>query len=353
MLKMSRKLLLGLLVICVLVQAPFIFAAVNPTAKNPLKCRIGSAGPMTVKVGNEEVNEPCWEQMLAFQSAIEKYSQGRVKVELYANGRLGDNKSMLEQVLTGNLCAVDLATATLAPFYSQIQALSIPYLFSDMNTASKVTDGSVVRKLYNDMAAKSGFRVLSTGVVGFTCYANRKKEVRVPADMKGLKMRVPDSPIILEIAKATSATPCPVAWMETYSALQTGVVDGMHHTPATILSMSFQEVLKYLTISHHTCTLNVIVTNEKFFKSLPADLRKVFIKAGREAGIAMNRHTAEIDTLALKALKKSGMQVYEPTPAEMKIWVKTIRKPVAVWFKKNVDSKMVDQLIKDADKKSK
>jgi tripartite ATP-independent transporter DctP family solute receptor len=353
MLKMSKKLLLGLLMVCVLFQAPFIFAAVNPTAKNPLICRIGTTSSPTTKIGDKEVNASYWEQMLVFKSAVEKYSKGRVKVELYANGRLGDDKSMIEQVMNENICAVCTASATLAPFYSQIQALSIPYLFSDLNTAIKVADGPVVRKLYNGMAAKSGFRVLSTGVIGFTCYCNRKKEVRVPADMKGLKMRVPNSPIILEIAKATGATPCPVAWLETYSALQTGVVDGMHHTPAVLLAMSFQEVLKYLTTSHHTCTLNIIVTNEKFYKSLPADLRKVFIKAGREAGIAMNRCSGEIDALALTALKKSGMQVYEPTPAEMKIWVKTIRGPVAAWLKKSVDPKLVDELIKDADKKSK
>jgi tripartite ATP-independent transporter DctP family solute receptor len=352
MLKSSKKILLAVLLIFVLAQAPLIMAA-NPTAQNPLICKIGFSDPQTVKIGDKEVDSPGWTQMLTFQSVVEKYSKGRVKVELYANGRLGDNKSMIEQVLMGNIFAVSTASATFAPFYSPIQVLNIPYIFKDMTTASKVMDGPVVRKLYNDMAAKSGLRVLSSGIVGFTCYGNRKKEVRVPADMKGLKMRTPDSPIILEIAKATGATPCPVAWLEVYSALQTGVVDGMHHTPATILSMSFQEVMKYLTISHHTCTVNVLVSNEKFLKSLPADLQKVFIKAGKEAAIAMNRSTDDIDAIALKALKEGGMQVYEPTPAEMSLWVKTIRGPVAAWLKKKIDSKIVDELIKDADKRSK
>lgn len=350
--KSSKKLLLALLLIFVLVQTPLIMAA-NPTAQNPLVVKIGMSSSPTMMIGDKEVNTPVWAEMLAYQSAVEKYSQGRVKVELYPNGRLGDDKAMMEQVMNGNIFAIATGTGTLAPFYDRIQVLDVPYIFKDTTTVNKVVDGPVVQKLFNDMAAKTGFRIISCGAGGFVCYANKKKELRVPADIKGLKMRVPNTPTAIEMMKAVGAIPCPVAWMEVYTALQTGVVDGMQHTPSAILNMSFYEVQKYFTVSKHYAFIEIMAANEKFLKSLPADLQKVFKKAGKESSIAVNRRTAEVDVLVVEALKKKGMQVYEPTPAEMSLWKKKIQGPVAAWFKKNIDSKLMDELLKAAKKANK
>jgi tripartite ATP-independent transporter DctP family solute receptor len=352
MLKVSRKFILGLLMICVLLQSPFILAA-NPTAQKPLVLKIGGAGSVTMKIGDKEVNTPDWSQAVAFKSAVEKYSKGRVKVELYSNGRLGDNKAMMEQVLNGNIFAILTAVEIFAPFYDRIQVLNIPYIFKDTTTASKVINGPVVRKLFNDMAAKTGFRVLSCGAGGFVCFANKKRELRVPADMKGLKMRVPEVPIQMEMMKAGGATPCPVAWLEAYSALQTGVVDGMQGGPTGMLAMSFYEVMKYYTLTNHYGYGVGITTSEKFFKSLPTDLQKVFIKAGQEAATVLNRCTDEVTKLALEVIIEKGMQVYKPTSDEMRLWVNAIQRPVAAWFKKNIDPKLGEELIKDVNKRSK
>jgi tripartite ATP-independent transporter DctP family solute receptor len=352
MLKMSRKLLLGLLMICVLVQAPFIvMAKVNPTTKNPLVVKLGSTDTSTVKMGDTEVTMPLWASMVAFKSALESYSNGRVKVDLYTNGRLGDNKSMLEQVLNGNLLVATSVDGAVTPFYKPIQVLSAPYVFKDVNTLWKVLQGSFGRKLFNDMAAKSGIRVLTAANSGtFRCFANNKKVVKVPADMKGLKIRTMDSPIFMEIVKASGALPTPIAWMELYSALQTGVVDGMENIPFALPLASLQEVLKFYTLNKHTISVVMLVTNEKFLKSLPSDLRKAFLKAGHKAAIAQRKASVNCDDLAVKYMKKKGMQVYNPTPAEMKLWEKT-REPALKWLRQTVGSKLVDDLLK-AEKKA-
>jgi tripartite ATP-independent transporter DctP family solute receptor len=349
MLKMSKKLLLGLLVICVLLQASFVLAA-NPTAKKPLICKIARGTSPTMKIGDKEINEPGWDQLLTFKSAVEKYSKGRVKVELYPSGSLGSGKALLEQVLNGNIFATLCAESSLGPFYGQIQVLALPYIFKDKTTVSKVINGPVIQKLFNDMAAKSGFRVLSCGANGFVSFANRKRELRVPADMKGLKMRVPEVQIQMEIMKAAGATACPVAWAETYSALQTGVVDGMNGVSAGMVTMCFDEVMKYLTLTRHFAASSILITNEKFFKSLPTNLQKVFIKAGQEAATVLTRSVGKVDDLAVEALKQKGVQVYKPTPDEMRLWVNAIQSPVAAWFKKNVDPKLGGELIKDVNR---
>jgi tripartite ATP-independent transporter DctP family solute receptor len=346
MLKMSRKLLLGLLIICVLIQASFAFAAVNPTVQNPLVIKLGGTDSPAMKLGDTEVRIPTVEGMYTFKSALEKYSKGRVKVELYFNGRLGDNKSTLEQVLNGNLYVTTTTDGVLAPFYKPIQVLSAPYVFKDVDMVFKVLNGPFGRKLFNDMATKTGIRVLDAGISGtFRCFGNSKKEVKVPADMKGLKIRVQDSPIFLEIVKACGAFPTPIAWMELYSALQTGVVDGYENVPVSMIEMSFYEVMKFYTLNKHTAGLVMIATNEKFMKSLPSDLRKAFLKAGEEAAIAQKKAAVKLDTLSLQMMKEKGVKVYEPTPAEMKLWVKT-REPALNWLRQTVDAKLVDDLLK-------
>jgi tripartite ATP-independent transporter DctP family solute receptor len=352
MFKMSKRLLLCVLMICVLIQASFIFAAVNPTAKNPIVVKLGITDPPTVKLGDAEVFGSNWAGMLAFRAALETYTQGRVKVELYPNGRLGDNKSTLEQVINGNLLVTNTTDGVLATFYKQIQALSAPYVFEDVTSLWNVLDGPFGRKLFNDMAAKTGIRVLTTYNAGLRSYGNTKKVIKVPADMKGLKMRIQDSPIFMEMVKACGASPTPVAWMETYSALQTGVVDGMEHGPVCLLQMSFHEVLKYYTLDNHTFCIAMFVTNEKFLKSLPADIREAFLKAGKEASIAARGFECSINGLALEEFKKKGVKIYVPTPAERKLWEKT-REPVLNWLKKNVDAKLVDELLKTVKQQSK
>jgi tripartite ATP-independent transporter DctP family solute receptor len=344
MFKVSSKLLLGILMVCVLVQASFVFAAINPTVKNPLIVKLGDTESPTVKIGDKEVTGALWEGYYAFQSALEKYSQGRIKVELYANGRLGDNKSTIEQVLNGNLLVSSAPDGNLAVFYKPFQVFCAPYVFTDLNMFKKVMHSAFAKKLFDDMAAKTGLRILMVGNGGgYRCFANRKKEVKVPADMKGLKIRVMDSPIYQETVKACGAVPTPVAWMEVYSALQTGVVDGMEHNAALILSSSLYEVQKFYVLNKHNLGVSTIVTNEKFFKSLPADLRKAFLKAGEEAGNAMM--SSKINALALEALKERGMKIYEPTPDEMKLWQKT-REPALKWLRQTVGSKLVNGLLK-------
>jgi tripartite ATP-independent transporter DctP family solute receptor len=351
MLKISRNLLLGVLMICVLISASFVTAA-SLTAKNPMVVKLGVVDPATIKVGDTEIYTPAWAGMLAFQSAMKKYSKGKVKVELYANGRLGDNKSMIEQVLNGNLLMATGAEGSVAPFYKQIQVLSVPYVFKDVITLWKVMDGPFGRKFFNDMATKSGVRVLTAyHAGGFRCFANNKRVIKVPADMKGLKMRVMESPIYMEVVKACDAVPTPIAWMELYSALQTGVVDGMENGSINILSGSFYEVQKYYTLDNHVPSIGIFFTSEKFFKNLPSNLRKVFIKAGEKASIAGRDMADRGNSLALEELKKKGMKVYVPTSAERKLWEET-RKPVFTWFRKTVDSKLLDELLKAVKKQS-
>jgi tripartite ATP-independent transporter DctP family solute receptor len=346
MLKMSKQLLLFALLLCVMLPTSLIMAAGN----QPITFKVASTEAPTMKIGEATAFHPVYATLLAFQSALERYSQGRINVELYMNGRLGDGKSMIEQVLTGNLGAATPGDATLSPFYKNLQVLMAPYVFENSLQLYDVIDGAFGRKLYNAMAAKSGLRVLAcVENGGFRSFSNNKKVVKVPADMKGLKIRVPEGKILMEIVKATGASATPVAWMETYSALQTGVADGQENSAIVILGASLQEVQKYYTLNNHVLGLNYLVASEKFLKRLSPNLRLAFKNAGREAALAGRGAVRAYESLALAQLKKNGVKVYIPTTAEMKLWKKT-RGPAIKWLKENTDSKLVDELLNVAKK---
>jgi tripartite ATP-independent transporter DctP family solute receptor len=315
-------------------------------AGQPMVFKMAIADPPTMKVGDTEVTHPGYAAMQAFQDALPKYTSGKFKVEIYTGGRLGDVKSAMDQVQMGLIGATQAADGFIAPYYKNIQILSAPYVFKNAPQMHKILDGPFGRKLFDDMAAKSGFRVLATYENGgFRSFSNSKRVIKVPKDMKGLKIRTMDSPIYMEFVKATGASPVPVAWLELYSALQTGVVDGQENSALTILSGSLQEVQKYYTLDNHVLGALFIVASEKFFKGLSPQLQKAFIKAGREASIAGRNSVRATENIAMEMLKKAGMQIYTPRAAEMKEWQKT-REPALKWLRENTDQAMVDTLLK-------
>jgi tripartite ATP-independent transporter DctP family solute receptor len=341
MFKVSKKsLLFVIFAICLLVQTPFIMAA-----EKPIECKVATTDPPMLKMGDLTVISPAYAIMLAFQSALERYSQGRINVGLFTNGRLGDGKSTMEQVLMGNIGVTLAGDGYLATFYNDFQVFLAPYVFEDSLQLYKVLDGPFAQKLFNNMAAKTGLRILGgfeNG--GFRSFSNSKKVIKVPADMKGLKIRCPEGPIYLEVVKATGASPTPVAWAEVYSALQTGVADGQENSAITMLTGSIQEVQKYYTLTKHILSTGYLVAGEKHLKRLPPDLQLAYKKAAMEAVIAGRGAVRAYESLALSQLKKSGMKIYIPTPAEMKLWRRTRASSIA-WLKKNVDPKVMDGLL--------
>lgn len=339
--KKMFKRILSVLIIGVFLLTPVMAFA----ADQPIVFKIAFTDNPTIKVGDMQVFHPSYAAMLAFQNAMEKYAPGKVKVELYTGGRLGDVKSNLEQVLSGNLGAATPPDGGIAPFYKNISLVSAPYVFKNSLQAYDILDGAFGQKLFDDMAAKSGLRVLASYENGgFRNFSNSKKVVKTPEDMKGLKIRTMDSPIYMETVKASGAAPTPIAWLELYSALQTGVVDGEENSAITILGGSLQEVQKYYTLNGHVLSTAYIVASEKFLKAQTPEIQEAFKKAGREASIAGRGIVRATETLAMDTLKKAGVNIYVPNEEEMKAWQKT-SEPAIEWLRKNTDSAMVDELL--------
>ena len=334
----KKNAILIIALVCVLVGG-----MMNLSANNVVK--IAFTDPPTLQIGDMEIYHPSYAAMLSFKGAFEKYTSNRYTVELYPYGTLGDAASNLEQILSGVTQGATPADGALAPFYKDIQVFSIPYLFDSALTAYDVLDGEFGRELFDDMAEKSGFRVLSAyDNGGYRNFSNSKREIKSAADMKNLKIRTMDIPVHMEIVKALGASPTPIAFMELYSALQTGVVDGQENSAVTILGASLNEVQKYVTLDGHLLGLAFLVVGEDWFQSLSPEDQEAALKAGREASYAARGTVRYAESLAIKTLQDVGVQIYSPTPSEMETF-KVAQKNAVAWLKENINEDIVNELL--------
>ncbi len=299
----------------------------------------------TLTIGDMTIYHPSYAAMLAFKGAFEKSTGNEYKVELYANGVLGDAASTLEQVLAGTITGTTPADGTFSAFAPDIQVFSIPYLFPDTTTAYEVLDGEFVQNLYEKVANETGFRIIAAyDNGGYRNFTNSKHEIKSAADMAGLNIRVMDSPVYMKMIDALGAKATPVAFLELYSALQTGVVDGQENSSVTTLGASLNEVQPYCTLDGHLLGLAFLTISDEWYKSLDADTQAKVIEAGKEATIAARGTCRYAEALANQTMAEKGVQVYSPTAEEMETF-KVAQEPVVEYLKTELDPTLVDGLL--------
>jgi tripartite ATP-independent transporter DctP family solute receptor len=337
--KEARKLLLVLV----------LFGLVIPEliwAQTPQVVKVAFTDPPTLNIGDMAIYHPSYAAMLAFKGGFEKYTNGRYTVELYPYGTLGDAASNLEQMISGVLQGGTPADGALAPFYPKIQVFSIPYLYNNALVAYDILDSDFGQNLFEDCARTAGLRVLASyDNGGYRNFSNSRKVIKTAADMGNLKIRTMDIPVHMEIVKALGASPTPIAFMELYSALQTGVVDGQENSAITMLGASLQEVQKNVTLDGHLLGMAFLTFSENWFQGLSPEDQDAAHRAGREASIAARGTVRYAESLAIDKLRQAGVAVYAPTAEELETFRETAQGPAMDWLKKNVDGPLVDELV--------
>jgi tripartite ATP-independent transporter DctP family solute receptor len=348
---MLKKVLLTIGLCSFIVMSLFVNTPLVKAGK-PIVLKVGNGDPSSKQLGNgKDIEFHSYACMVGFKNSLEKLSKGRIKVEVYPYGRIGYNKSLLEQILAGTFNSEEAIGAfpsdgQLAQFYKNMQVLSIPYMFTSYKQAYSVMDGKFVKRLLNDMAKKSGLRmvsVISNG--GFRCFTNNKRPIKSVADMKGLKIRSVESPAYMEMIKALGATPTPIAWSEIYTAFQTNVVDGQENSAVTMVCGSLQEVQKYYTVDNHIFGIAGLILSERWLRTLPKNLQTAVIKAGKEAQKVGRAAVARNEKIVMDYLKESKMNIYVPNAKELKTFKKA-QAPVIKWVRASIDNpKWVDKML--------
>jgi tripartite ATP-independent transporter DctP family solute receptor len=282
---------------------------------------------------------------VTFANYVNSKSSGRLEVQIFGGGTLGGEREFLESVKTGAVQA-GIASGPIANFYPNAMITDIPYLFSSPEVAIKVMDGPFGKKLAAGFLQTTGMRCLAFGEVGFRHFTSSKRPIHSPNDLQGLKIRVMETPLYLTLIKSMGGSPTPVAWTETYSALQTGVVDGQENPIGSIVSAKLYEVQKYVTIDGHVYGVDWFVINNKFFKSLAPKLQKLLLEGAKAAVNEERRFVRQMDVDGIKILKDNKVEVYTPTTAELANFRNASQQPCIDWMKTKVDRKLVGEALK-------
>ena len=243
--------------------------------------------------------------------AVERNSGGQMKVEVFSDAQLGGERDLAEGTKLGTVdMAVSAAGSILPLWVPEFQVVEMPFIFRDRAHAYKVLDGPVGAEL-NALAEKKGIKILGYWEVGFRNMTNNKRPIVTPKDMEGLKIRVQQSKVYVEMMKSLGAIGTPIAFTELYSALQQGVVDGQENPIPTIRSMNYFEVQKYLSLTFHTYTPGAVMISPKLWNSLTEQQKQILQKSVNESRDFQRKTVADKEKDDLAFLKSKGMSVTE------------------------------------------
>jgi len=232
---------------------------------------------------------------------------GKAKVVVFGSSQLGGDKEMLQKVKLGTLDMV-VPSTVMSSEVDLFGVFEMPYLVKDRAHMGRIEKEVFWPKLAPE-AEKKGLKVLAVWENGYRHITNGKRPIKVPADLKGIKLRVPEGKWRLKMFQAYGANPSPMKFSELFTALQTGVMDGQENPYTQIYSAKLQEVQKYLSLSGHVYTPAYVIVGARQWNALPADVRKVLEDTAKETQAFVYETAAKDDTALLEKLKQAGMQV--------------------------------------------
>ena len=264
-----------------------------------------------------------------FKYLVESYTDGETTVQLFPGSALGNETEMLQNTRMGELDLCMLSVPNLSPFSKKINILTFPYVITDFRDAVTITTGKL-GQMWNDiLTEEAGIRILSWTYSNFRHLTNSKRPIRSMADLDGLKVRVPQNALMIETYKVWGANPTPMAWPETFTALQQGVVDGQDNPYVVDYTMKFHEVQDYVTPLHYQFSLQPMIIGEQHFKEMDPELREIVLRAGAEAQQYCVLFQKEESQKALQAMLDEGMELTELSDedkmieiAKEKVWPK-------------------------------
>lgn len=332
-----------------------VFSGLSPVFADEINIKIAHVDTpieLTFNSTNGEFGS-CDIKAVEFKKIVEKRSNGRIKVKVLPAGQLGGEREMIEMTKMGSLEMNACSAAALAPFAPEVMAIQIPYIFKDENVGLKVMNGSVGQEMNELIAKKSGFRIFVWNFEGYYNIGNVKKPIRLPSDLKGLKIRVSETPNLVEIMRLAGGVPTPIAFTEVYTTLQQGVVDGVMTGIAFHDIMKTYEIIKYYNVSNPWFGWSPIAVNEKFYQSLSPEDRYLIKCAAIQAMVSHQGLLYWGRDLWIEKFQNKGIEFAFLSPDEQKVWVDTLKQPMIEWTKKQIGSEWVDKILKasaDAEK---
>lgn len=276
---------------------------------------------------------------------MSKYTKGKVDVSIFGDKIMGADQEIFRLVQGGSVTMNAGAVNNLTPMAPSVGFLTFPFMFETREEAYAVLDGPVGVEIRDKVLKEAGVRILAWLEAGYRYVTNSKRPIRTMEDLKGIKLRIPRNPIMLDVWKVWGALPVPIAWSETFTAMQQKVVDGQENPHFATLLHKFYEIQKYVSEIPYIIWLGPMTINEKIYQSYSPDIRSALDKASVEAANVAREYMQNYNQECKNKIIELGMEVIEwKDIANHEAW---ISKAKSVWPKyyKSVGGRvMVDKV---------
>lgn len=256
----------------------------------------------------------------AFAASLKEKTDGKYTADLFPNSQLGDEQDTVNDAAMGLLDFSILAINNVTPFSPSVAVLTLPYVIQSAEEAKQLTLGEVGKELTENTIRDAGVRIIGWSYSGFRVLTNSKRPVKTLDDLKGLVIRVPKNELMIATYQAWGINPSPLAWTETFTALQQRVVDGQDNPYITVSAMKFNEVQKYITNIRYLFSLEPLVVSESMFQSQTPEVQQAILDAGLEATEHSFKFLQETEAKIKEELVAAGMEISDPANDE-KEWI--------------------------------
>jgi tripartite ATP-independent transporter DctP family solute receptor len=258
-----------------------------------------------------------------FARLVKERSKGRIVVEVFHSKQLGEERAVIEQVQLGAIDMTRVSISAVSAFVRDLDAFQLPYLYRDAAHMWKVLDGPIGQEILKKHEASNfvGVGWFESGSRNFYT----KKQVKTVGDLKGMKIRVQQAPLMVGMVEALGAVATPLPYGEVYSALQAGVVDGAENNWPSYLTTSHFEVAKYFIVDEHTRVPEITVGSKKLFDKLSKEDYALVLKAMKDAQPYQFKLWVDFEKVAEKTVKEKGSTVTQISPAEKQKFVDAMK----------------------------
>src|ERR1700694_3912538 len=244
---------------------------------------------------------------------LEKATNGRLSVQMYASMQLGGEKEAIEQAQVGAIQFARVSVGALGPVIDELNVFNMPYLFRSTAHMQKVIDGAIGQELIDKVTnnPKAGLVAICWMDAGARSLYDTKKAIKTIDDLKGMKFRVMGNPMFVDMMNALGGNGVSMGYDQVFSALQTGVVDGAENNPPSFVFDNHYQVAKYYTLTEHLIVPEILVFSRKTWDTLSGEERELLKKFGREAQLEERVLWNEYQRQALEKAKAAGIQIIE------------------------------------------
>ena len=251
---------------------------------------------------------PLHQNLLEFEKYVEENTNGRMDVQVFANGLLGGDREILEAIKLGTVQMGNMASSNMTAYGDKFAIYELPFLFDSFEAATAAYDGEL-GEVYNEWMAENGLACYGVFTYGWRALSNGVREVWTPDDLAGIKVRVMEVPMYIDAFTLLGANPTPMSWNEIYTGLQQGTIEAQDNSPEQTWLAKFYEVQPYYTTLNHTLSNGLAVCQKAYMDSLPDDIRQVIIDGMAICCESQRQTSVELEQEYLQKMRDFGITV--------------------------------------------